>query len=187
MANVDIANEALIRLGAATITTLTDGSANATLINSIFGDTRDMLVAGHPWSWAVTRADLVSNASTNYTDWSYMYDVPSALRLLSLYTASGSSSGEKWFVEGTYLYTNQVSAMMSYIQSISDTDTMSVPFKKALGARIAFEICLRITQNMTLRDRLFREYNYELLQAKIVDGAVAKSDEEEPRLWTSAR
>ena len=51
---VDICNEAMDLLGAATITALTENSKEARLCNRRFPTVRDQVLRAHPWNTAIT-------------------------------------------------------------------------------------------------------------------------------------
>ena len=72
---VDICNEAMDLLGAATITALTENSKEARLCNRRFETVRDQVLRAHPWNAAITRKalrviawhpTLVLSTSTHY-------------------------------------------------------------------------------------------------------------------------
>lgn len=90
--DVSIVNAALIRLGEATITALSDDVKAARLANEIFADQRDAVLRAHPWNFAARRA-LISGLDRNDPDWGFArkYILPDgsggstkALRLLRL-------------------------------------------------------------------------------------------------------
>ena len=47
---VDLANEALLLLGANTITSFTDNDSNAVLVNRFYTSERDALLRSHRWN-----------------------------------------------------------------------------------------------------------------------------------------
>ena len=59
---VDICNEAMDLLGAATITSLTENSKEARLCNRRFDTVRDTVLRSHNWNCAITRATLAQDA-----------------------------------------------------------------------------------------------------------------------------
>ncbi len=56
---VDICNEAMDLLGAATITALTENSKEARLCNRRFSTVRDATLRSHSWNCAIARADEI--------------------------------------------------------------------------------------------------------------------------------
>ena len=61
---VDICNEAMDLLGAATITALTENSKEARLCNRRFSTVRDATLRSHSWNCAIARADLAADINT---------------------------------------------------------------------------------------------------------------------------
>ena len=53
-----ICNSGLIKLGASTIMSLTEGTKNANLCNEQFAKLRDEVLRGHNWNFAIARAKL---------------------------------------------------------------------------------------------------------------------------------
>lgn len=73
--DVALASRALIRIGAAPITTFTDGTAEAEVANALFGPIRDALLSSYSWSFATGQISLtqletrrlpISALRTNY-------------------------------------------------------------------------------------------------------------------------
>ncbi|BCV06006.1 MAG: hypothetical protein CM15mV123_200 [uncultured marine virus] len=60
---VDICNEAMDLLGAATITALTENSKEARLCNRRFATVRDATLRSHPWNCAIERAELAADST----------------------------------------------------------------------------------------------------------------------------
>lgn len=65
MAAVDVANSALVKLGARTITALTDNKPTAEACNERIDDCRKTVLRAHPWNFAVDRRELTLAAVTN--------------------------------------------------------------------------------------------------------------------------
>lgn len=77
--SVDICNAALIKVGAETITALSDNNKRARACNERYADIRDVVLAAHPWNFAIGRTQLVdisgfikngrfTTGITNWTD-----------------------------------------------------------------------------------------------------------------------
>ena len=65
---VDICNEAMDLLGAATITSLDENSKEAKLCNRRFTTVRDQVLRSHPWNSAIRRATLAKDSATPASD-----------------------------------------------------------------------------------------------------------------------
>ena len=82
---VDICNEAMDLLGAATITSLTENSKEARLCNRRFETVRDAVLRAHPWNAAIARADLAQDSATPAFGFSFQYTLandPYCLRVV---------------------------------------------------------------------------------------------------------
>jgi hypothetical protein len=83
---VDICNNALIRIGSKTITSLSDGDKVANSCNLLYTQTRDLLLRQHFWNFAVTRVQLASESTSPGFEFDYSYPLPSDfIRAIGLY------------------------------------------------------------------------------------------------------
>ena len=80
---VDICNRALQKLGAESITSLTQNTENARACNSCFEFLRDAELRAHPWNFAIKRAQLAADLTPPEFGYDLRYQLPSDyLRLL---------------------------------------------------------------------------------------------------------
>ncbi len=83
---VDICNEAMDLLGAATITALTENSKEARLCNRRFSTVRDATLRSHSWNCAIARADLAADSTAPSFGFANQFPLPTdpfCLRVLS--------------------------------------------------------------------------------------------------------
>jgi hypothetical protein len=88
---VDICNEAMDLLGAATITSLTENSKEARLCNRKFELTRDAVLRAHPWNAAIARAELAANSVGPAFGFTHQFQLPAdpyCLRVLSYWNTN---------------------------------------------------------------------------------------------------
>lgn len=181
-----LCNAALIRIGAETISALADLSKNANLCNEIYAPTRDWLLRRFRWAFAIRRFALAESSNTNNTPYDNIYALPSnLLRVVDLLDEDGELSTQEWIIEGNDLFTDLDDAMLRYIRRVSDPADFDDGFANALACRLAWLLCLKITQKLPLRRELFQEYLFELGEAKMVDASEKISEPDEPRLWTT--
>ena len=91
---VDICNEAMDLLGAATITALTENSKEARLCNRRFETVRDSVLRAHPWNVAITRAALAKDSATPAFGFTSQFTLPTdpfCLRVLSFFNSNVDS------------------------------------------------------------------------------------------------
>lgn len=96
---VDVCNQALIKIGAGRISSLSDGTKQADLLNAIWSIKRDAELAAHPWTFAIKRVNLPASATApEGTDWSRAYPLPadylSMVQVGDSYVFYDSSSGD---------------------------------------------------------------------------------------------
>lgn len=83
---LDIAREALAQIGTrSTITSLSDGSAEAAYVSLLFEPIRDFLLVDGDYDWSMAWALLVPHPGTTIGTWKYNYTYPAeALRIRQL-------------------------------------------------------------------------------------------------------
>ncbi len=162
-----LVNNALIRLGANTITDIdTDGSHESNTMQQLYAPTRDALLRQHFWNFAIKRSNLSANAVAPAFEWAASYPLPSDfIRLKKIWNTDGAYS-----IEGDAIYSDQTSLLqMVYIRRITDTTAFDPLFTQVLTLMLAILAEPRIQGGTTNTDRLQRELQQVLLEAKIVD------------------
>ena len=170
-APVDIANLGLSFLGAGTISSLTDNTNTARVMNAEYAMTRDAELRGPGvWKFAKTRASLpaLSDAPVSgpFTQW---FQLPSdCLRVLlvgdqwpgaDLADYRTEPSNAFYSVEGRKILTNYAAPIpLLYIAQITDTTVFDSCFDVMLAAKLAWKCCERITQSSEKRKLAIQEY-----------------------------
>lgn len=158
---VDICNSALILLGAAPITTITDQSNQAKALNAIWDSTRDSELRKHRWKFAINRAALPALASVPASGpYTQQFQLPADnLRVLEIgdsYPGSDLSdyrSGpttDDYSLEGNMVLSN-LSAPLSirYMRQVVDTTQWDAAFCNSMAGQLAYSSCFRITQSVS--------------------------------------
>ena len=162
---VQICNNALIKLGANTITSLSDDSKAARLCNNVYSIMRDDMLRGHPWNFAITRTTLAKLSTTPAFKYSYEYQLPSdCLRVIGI-----KDTNAEYRIEGRKLLTDENSVSLIYIKRITDTSQFDANFANALAFKLASELAYAITNNATLASNLGQEAERLLRRAKMHD------------------
>ena len=182
---VDICNRALQKLGADRITSLTENSVNARECNAAYEILRDAELRAHPWNFAVKRASLAADPTTPDV-YSYQYQLPSDfLRLLSHEEQTNSTD---YKIEGRYILTNEGAPYkIRYIGIVTDPNQFDALFSEALSARIAAELCEKITQSNTKIQQAKIDYRDALREARKINAFEQVSQEPPEDTWISAR
>lgn len=167
MANsaVDIANSALILVGADRISSLSDAVKPARLINEMFDDQRDKLLTHHPWNFAIKRQALARSSTNPVFDYSYAYVLPSdCLRVID--TNLGDDS---WKREGDTIVANFSDVKIRYIAKITDISKWSWSFREALAYKLAVQLAYSLVQSTSLANSLKQDYLAIVRDAKSQD------------------
>lgn len=138
-----ICNRALQMVGANRITSLAElNSKSARECSVAYEPLRDALLRGHPWNFAVTRAQLAEDVSTPAFGFDHQYTLPTdALRVLP-----NNDSANDWVIEGRKILTNWTSPLnIRYIKLVVDPNAMDPLFREALSGLIAGEVCEALT------------------------------------------
>jgi len=182
-----INNMALAKLGAKSISNIdTDDSNNAIKCRAIYENVRDELLRAYDWNCAIERAELVMLASTPEFGYSYEYTLPAAPYCLRVLNMDGDY---EFKVEGRKLLTNQDECKIRYIKRITNPTQLDSLFIKVMVADLASQLAIAITNSNTLKDRMDREFELALLEARManaIEGAEDDLDQAETDLWINA-
>jgi len=188
--NVGIVNAALIKLGEATITSLSDSSKPARLANAIFEDIRDAVLQAHPWNFALARASLAANATAPTWGYDYAYDLPTApnycLKVVGI--ESDDIEGVVWKVEGRQIVTDEGAPLkIVYLKQVTDPNQFSALFREALAARLAAELAEPLKQSGPMAEAMRELYERKLQEARFADATEGTPDVVTADEWLNAR
>lgn len=180
-----ICNSALVKIGAARISSLSDTTPEGILCNEQYEKLRDDLLYGHPWHFAKVRVELSADATAPEYEWGVRYAIPAdCLRVLG----TNLQADDPWVTENGYILTNATALKILYIKKVTDTTTFSKAFDEVLATRLAAEICYSLTQNASLQKNLYEAFREKLAEARSLDsqesGNVQKVEASE---WLNAR
>ncbi len=194
---VDIANRALTKLGAARIISFGDDNKQARAVSSMFDIVRDAELRSHIWSFSVKRASSASLVTKPEFGYEHEYPVPSdCLRILMVNDTYPGPSLEdyrnqnvaRYVVEGNKILADFAPPLkLRYIRRVIDTTEWDSMFVEAFACRLAMEMCEDLTQSNTKRELAQAEYMSALR------GAIRASALEQPpqampdTSWTLSR
>lgn len=182
--STNIANLALHSLGVSRITSLSDDSEQARVLNDIYEHIRDEMMEIHPWNFSIVYSDsLAQNDDDPNFDYDYSYALPSdCLRVIELEDAE-----DNFKVVGDNLYTDTSSPKIKYISLVTTTGNFSKSFVTALAARLAAEACYALTNDKVLARDKWAEYEKKLTQARSSDGQEGTIDKIDDFSWIADR
>lgn len=112
---LEVVNEALVKLGASPIASQQDVGAQATAARSIFRTTADRLLAETPWYWALKRVQLPEVALADgefdeFEQFDHVYQLPS-----DLIRSIGLTSCEAFALIRDKLHTDDDDPVLAYV------------------------------------------------------------------------
>lgn len=166
--DVALASRALIRIGAAPITTFSDGTAEAEIADALFAPVRDALLSAYAWSFATGQVALTQLEAAPIADYSYAYQLPTDfLRALSAGTGT-RGRGLNYRIARGALHTDASAVVLTYIFR-PDEEEFPPYFDQALIARLAAEFTIPVTESTSRAESLFRLAEKEYERARQID------------------
>ena len=163
---VDICNAALIKLGANTITSLTENSPAARRCATVYPQQRDLLLRGHFWNFATKRKTLAQLSATPDFEYDFQYQLPTDfIRVLEIYNYPTA----KFKIEEDRLLTDLSSVQLVYIRKVTDPNKFDPSFTQALAGALAVELSYSLAASPTLAQIVQRQAKDLLRKAKTID------------------
>lgn len=166
--DVALASRALIRIGAAPITSFTDGSVEAEIANALFEPVTNALLSSYAWSFATEQVALSQLETEPVADYTYAYQLPNDfLRALSAGTGT-KGRGLNYRINQDKLHTNSSSVVLTYIFRPAE-ENFPPYFDQAVIARLAAEFTIPITENTSRAEAMFAMAEKEFQRARQID------------------
>ena len=168
---VQICNLALSRLGAAIITSLTDGTTEANLCSTFFDDLAKRAMVQGSWTTTIRRVELAKTTNTPAYEFSSEFQLPVDPKCLRLLEINESLAGATpHAIEGDKLLTNGSTVKIKYIGELTDTEDYGPLLTEALEILLASYLAHPITGSASLARELKGEY-FELVARNLaIDG-----------------
>jgi len=152
--NVDIANRALTKLGAARIISLEDRKKEAETINSMFDAVRDAELRDHVWSFARARASLPAMSEAPGFGYRLQYQLPSdhlrLLRIANFRVYPKPRESGLYSIEGRRILTDiEAPLQIEYSTRVIDPNLFDALFVEVVACSLAVESCEALTQSQT--------------------------------------
>lgn len=166
--DIALCSRALIRIGAAPITTFSDGTAESEIAGALYDPARDALLSSYGWSFATAQSALARLETPPVADYDYAYQLPNDfLRSLSA-GASKRGRGLNYRIHKNQLHTNASTVILTYVYRPDETQFPPY-FDQALIARLAAEFTIPVTENTSRADAMFRLADNEFERARQID------------------
>jgi len=161
---VGIVNSALIKLGADTISALTEDSPEARAANARYESLRDEVLRAHPWNFALVRAELARLLDAPLFGAAHHYQLPAdCLRVMA------TEGAEPFEIEGNRLLTDAESARILYVRRVADPNLFDAMFRETLALRIAADLAYKLVSSTTLAQSMMQLYREHLALTRSAD------------------
>lgn len=168
LSDIALASRALIRLGAAPITSFNDGTAQAEIAGALYGPARDALISSYAWNFATTQSELTQLVSSPLADYKNAFQMPNDfLRVLSA-GHGPKSRGLTYRLSRDQLHTDSEKVLLTYVFR-PEEETFPAYFDQALIARLAAEFTIPVTENTSRAEAMYRLARDEYEKARQID------------------
>lgn len=180
---LEIANSALIKLGAEEVSSLSDNVKRAKLINEQYDKIKKRFLRSHPWKFAIKREKLTDNGNTPVYGYAHEYDLPTGfLRLLQI---ENGESVDFTFENGKILSdSDEINARYIYDAPESNFDDNAA---ECLAFEIAIDICYALVQSLNFKQQLRQEYEQFKREARSYNGQQGKPQDLGADEWLTVR
>tara|TARA_R110000868_G_scaffold234986_1_gene488713 strand:- start:13636 stop:14250 length:615 start_codon:yes stop_codon:yes gene_type:complete len=170
LSKYDICSQSLIKCGAETISSFTDGTHESNVCSVMYDTTKKSLLYYSFWNFAIRKVQL-NRLNETPTDAKFLYAhslVGDIIRTRSVFNEFGQAD-YTYKKEGQKIFSNNKNAFLEYVSNIDETNMPSF-FVEALVSKLATEINEAITGSGTLTVRLAQDFQQKLRAARVADG-----------------
>ncbi|MCW9035571.1 MAG: hypothetical protein OQK35_05615 [Alphaproteobacteria bacterium] len=168
LSSIALCSRALIKLGASSIASFNEGTAEAEIAANLYPSTRDALLSSHPWNFASGQITLGKLNVQPVADFTFAYQLPiDFLRALSA-GPLGQGRGLEYRIAERRLHSNTDGVVLSYIFRPNESEWPPF-FDQVLIARLAAEFCLPLTESTSRAEALDKSAEKQLRRAKTID------------------
>ena len=165
---IALSSRALLKLGASSVASFDDGTAEAEIAGNLYGGVRDALLSTHPWNFATGQVTLARLGSNPVADYAYAFQLPADfLRALSV-GHGGAGRGVIYRIAEHRLHTDSPDVVLSYIFRPVESEFPPF-FAQLLVARLAAEFCIPLTESTSRADSLLKIFEADLRRARNID------------------
>jgi len=155
---LSICSDALIMLGAAPLSSFSDGTDEAQVADRLYDDVRDTLLMQYPYSWTLRKKKLARLASGPINEWRYKYQMPGDMlgnpKAVFGTDAVGAVPTRDFEIYNLGLYTNLENVWIDY-QYLPEESGFPPYFVRLLKTALAAEFAEPITDQITKADYFF--------------------------------
>lgn len=168
LSDIALCSRALIRIGAAPVTSFSDGTAESEIAGALYAPVRDALLSAYGWSFATGQVALAELQEPPLADYQKAFQLPADfLRALSAGTG-GKGRGLNFRIARNAVHTNSREILLTYIFR-PEEEEFPPYFDAALIARLAAEFTIPVTENTSRAETMYRLAEREFERARQID------------------
>lgn len=145
-----IGNMALAEVGDERISSIDAQDSTSVLVKETYLIKRDVLMASHPWNFAMASAVLAENATAPAFGFDNRFEIPADM----LRAWAKDDSKDPWIREGNFLLTDAEVFNLRYISNVTDTTKFSPGFIILLSLLIAHTLTYKLNNKASLRKEI---------------------------------
>lgn len=168
--DIDIASNALVRIGVPPISSFTEGGAAGQAASNLYEPTIRTLLTESRWRFAAAKRKLAQLTAKPLNDWTYAYQLPSDMMLLC-----------RVFPRTNYeifedkLYTDAASVEVDYLFRAPES-LFPAYFQLACEYKLASEFALIVTSNRSLAETYEIKHQDQMKKARFADSQGRPAD-----------
>lgn len=166
--DIGLCSRALIRLGANSITSFNDGTAESEIASALYAPVRDSLLSSYPWTFAFTQKELTKLNESPDADYANAFQLPNDyLRAISA-GQSTRGRGVNYRIVKNTLQSNANEVVLTYIFRPEEEEFPPF-FDMALITRLAAEFSIPVTESTSRTQALYNLADQEFQKARQID------------------
>lgn len=162
--SISIASNASILLGANTIASFEEESAEATVAANLYETSYLSLLTNHRWRFATKKAQLARLSATPLNGYQYKFTIPSDC----LYVIK--TDANSYEIYENEIHSNNTAMEIDYIYRVDET-RLPAYFVKMFEFYLASQFAIPITGDLNKADLYMKAYETELKRAKYADSS----------------
>lgn len=180
---ISISNRALDILGATNISSIQENTPSAIALLNTYEPVLESILQAHFWKFATSRAKLALDVDTPEFGYTYQFSLPvDFIELIMI-----NPPTETYTVEGNKLLSDTDDIDILYVKKITDPNMFSPTFAECFAAKLAHEICYKITQSSTRAATLWDLFKLKFKEAKSFDSKQASPTIFRDDIWIASR
>lgn len=182
---VDICNYALAKVGEQSITSLDDGTPEATKCKLLYPFARDFVLRAHPWNCTIKRKSLASSTTDPVYEFVSAFNMPSdLLRLLDV----DLDNDDDWRVESKKILADVEGPLkIRYVGRIDDPNSFDTHVIEVIACYLALQLVESLTQSNTKKQLIASEYEQAFALARRSDAQEDSPAKLEDGSWLKSR